>query len=150
LQNSFFFAHFSMFYVKLESLYYNVWIKLNPLYVHQYSIANHNIVKWLNLCLRIFFRLFHDHSRRITIVLHGRSGVNFNNVLCSPFSHESLWAAFFYLLFGFEYLAPKFCTKNARVKFWWNWLQSTVNVPDLAECYRECGKDITCRTFAFG
>ncbi len=29
---------------------------------------------------------------------------------------------FFDLLFGFEFLAPIFCTKNARVKRWWNWL----------------------------
>jgi len=41
-------------------------------------------------------------------------GVNFINVLRAPFSYGSLWAAFFYLLFGFEFLVPIFCTKIVR------------------------------------
>jgi len=49
-------------------------------------------------------------------------GVYFINVLRAPFLYKSLWAAFFYLLFGFEFLAPIFHTKNAHIKHWWNWL----------------------------
>jgi len=48
--------------------------------------------------------------------------VNFINVLRAHFLYKSLWAAFFYLLFDFEFLAPIFCTKNAHIKCWWNWL----------------------------
>jgi len=48
------------------------------------------------------------------------SGVNFINVLHEHILYKSLWAAFFYLLFGSEFLAPIFCTKTVRVKCWWN------------------------------
>jgi len=34
-------------------------------------------------------------------------------------------SSFFLLSFGFEFLAPIFCTKNAWVKHWWNWLQGS-------------------------
>jgi len=43
-------------------------------------------------------------------------GVYFKNVLRAPFSFQSLRAAFLYLLFGFEFLVPIFCTKIACVK----------------------------------
>jgi len=46
-----------------------------------------------------------------------------------------------------NFLAPKFCTKNARVKHWWNWLlfamyfQISLNMIHLSEC-TECVMDL--------
>ncbi len=45
-----------------------------------------------------------------------RTGVNFINVLCAPFLYDSLWAAFFYLLFGFEFFGANFLYKNCMHK----------------------------------
>jgi len=40
----------------------------------------------------------------------------FHQRFARAFLYESLRAAFVYLLLGFEFLAPIFCTKNARIK----------------------------------
>ncbi len=47
-------------------------------------------------------------------------------------------AAFFYLLFGFEFLAPIFSTKNGCVKRWWNWLQVDARWAHLTKPFDTC------------
>jgi len=42
------------------------------------------------------------------------------------FRTEVFEQLFFYLLFGFEFLAPIFCTKNACVNCRWNWLLGAI------------------------
>jgi len=49
-------------------------------------------------------------------------GINFINVLREHFLYKILAPKIINLCFGFEIMAPKFCTKNERVKHWWNWL----------------------------
>ncbi len=50
-------------------------------------------------------------------------GCQFHQRFKCNFLYECLWAAFFYLLFVFEFLVPIFHTKIAHVKHWWNWLK---------------------------
>ncbi len=64
-----------------------------------------------------------EFLRNYCLVCKFRHGIfNFINVLRAHFLYKSLWAAFFYLLFDFEFLVPIFCTKNVHVKCGWNWL----------------------------
>jgi len=56
-----------------------------------------------------------------------------NKVLISSTFYACLFipksfSSFFYLLFGFEFLAPIFCTKHACLKRWWNWLKVIVEI----------------------
>jgi len=54
------------------------------------------------------------------------AGVNFINDLCARFLYESGFLVPKFRtkadILGLKFLAPKFCTKIARKKHWWNWL----------------------------
>jgi len=60
-------------------------------------------------------------------------GVNFINVLRAHFLYKILVPKITKLCLGLDFLAPKFCTKNARIKCWWNWWQCFFNLFQAAQ-----------------
>ncbi len=55
------------------------------------------------------------------------SGVNFINVYTYEFF---VWTSFWQLFLETFWLWMNFCTKNARVKCWWNWRQTSLILTD--------------------